>query len=601
MTSTTTLEPDSTQARAADRVARDEPAGKYKIPLLIGIVGHRDLVPEQVPQIRAAIEQVLRRLSSAYPDVRPVLLTSMAEGADLLGSEVALALGISIICVLPFSAAECRQDLQSETSRALFDRVYAVAEHLEIAKIKREATYSEEEQRELQFQRAGGVIARYSTVLLAVWDGQDNGHKAGTARTIEYRRRGLMPVGDDEVLQGNALLSAHDNDLLYEIRCSRLSHPHPGGVEDLGFSGSDVTSAAELPESLRLILERNAQFNRDVDEFYPRIERDGRRLALPSPYPTPHHLAYLDRLFQAADWLSGLNHHWFTRTIRARYILWALMAFLLVSFKKESVGTFGTVAILGVLIVFALGFVLARLAHHGSWHRKYLDYRALAEGLRVDFYWEVAGVHRQFGGEFAHESFLQRQDAELEWIRTAMRAVSLRLEARRGIDIPHGFAHAFAGWVGDDDPVNGSGQLQYYRNRIHRIERRLELVEGVGRSLLLFGLALASTFGIEMSLRSFGFDFLPAQLRTVMLWAIALLPVYAAIFDTYVSETADRALVRQYRYMYSLFRVAARELRAVKSEEQKIEILRSLGHACLAEHAQWILGHRDKRIEGLRW
>ena len=83
--------------------------------------------------------------------------------------------------------------------------------------------------------------------------------------------------------------------------------------------------------------------------------------------------------------------------------------------------------------------------------------------------------------------------------------------------------------------------------------------------------------------------------------ALALVPVYAAIFEIYLNEKADRALIRQYRYMYSLFSFAARELRAATSNERKLEILRSLGHACLAEHAQWILAHRDKRIQGMRW
>ena len=86
-----------------------------------------------------------------------------------------------------------------------------------------------------------------------------------------------------------------------------------------------------------------------------------------------------------------------------------------------------------------------------------------------------------------------------------------------------------------------------------------------------------------------------------MLWALALVPVYAAIFEIYLNEKADRALIRQYRYMVSLFGFAAEELRAAETVEMKLLILRSLGHACLAEHAQWILAHRDKRIQGMRW
>jgi len=248
-----------------------------------------------------------------------------------------------------------------------------------------------------------------------------------------------------------------------------------------------------------------------------------------------------------------------------------------------------------------LGLWLALWAHRRSWHRKYLDYRALAEGLRVDFYWEIAGVHRRFEGEFAHESFLQKQDIELEWIRAAMRAVSLRLAVRDSGSLASGFAQAFAGWVGDDDPVNGSGQLNYYRQRIESFEHRLEVVEHVGSWLLFAGLLLALGFAIEVTLRSFGTEIFPEQVRGALLWALALLTVYAVIFETYVSEKADRSMIRQYRYMYSLFKVAARELRSARSEAQKLELMRSLGHACLAEHAQWILGHRDRRIEGLKW
>ena len=38
------------------------------------------------------------------------------------------------------------------------------------------------------------------------------------------------------------------------------------------------------------------------------------------------------------------------------------------------------------------GVALFLVARRMDWHRKYLDYRALAEGLRVLFYWRVAGV-----------------------------------------------------------------------------------------------------------------------------------------------------------------------------------------------------------------
>jgi hypothetical protein len=136
---------------------------------------------------------------------------------------------------------------------------------------------------------------------------------------------------------------------------------------------------------------------------------------------------------------------------------------------------------------------------------------------------------------------------------------------------------------------------------MHSFERRLHFVEKVGTWLLIAGLLLAVGFATEVTLRWFGIEIFPNHVRGALLWALALLTVYAVIFETYLSEKADQSMIRQYLYMYSLFRVASRELRSARSEAHKLEIMRSLGHACLAEHAQWILGLRDRRIEGLKF
>ncbi len=342
-----------------------------------------------------------------------------------------------------------------------------------------------------------------------------------------------------------------------------------------------------------------AEFNRDVDSFSGQIAGEGRRLSQPSPTPIPGTLQYLDRLFTAADWLGSYHRRCFTLALRARYLLWALMAFLLIAFKKDSVGKAAIAEIIGVLLVFLSGTLLAIWAHRRAWHRKYLDYRALAEALRVDFYWELAGVRKEFDGEFAHESFLQKQDVELQWIRNAMRAVSLQLAIHPSGSIIEGFAFTYAHWIGDDS--SGAGQMSYYRQRLHRLAHAVHVSERIDRMLLFGGLVLALAFALDVGLRTASIELLPLHLRGEMLWGLALVPVYAAIFEIYLNEKADRALIRQYHYMYDLFRLAADELRAAKTNELKLEILRSLGHACLAEHAQWILAHRDKRIQGMRW
>jgi len=140
-------------------VNTSKPAERYKIPFLIGVVGHRDLVPGELRAIRTAVEQLLRKVCSTYPDVTPTLLTSMADGADLLVAEVAADLDIPIVAVLPMSHDQCRAELATDEARASFDRIYARCERLEVA-LPENGTVaaqalSAEQKRDLQFQRAG--------------------------------------------------------------------------------------------------------------------------------------------------------------------------------------------------------------------------------------------------------------------------------------------------------------------------------------------------------------------------------------------------------------------------------------------------------------
>ena len=582
----------------------------FKIPFLVGIVGHRDLVPEQVPAIRDAIQKVLTALRDSARHVQIALLSSMAEGADLLAAEVARELGIEIIALLPFAASRCQADLTSEGARTTFNRVMAQAERLELPLapgVTEAELASGGPARDVQFQRAGALVARYSSLLIAVWDGQDNELAAGTARAVGDRRRRIRTASDEHRDLSDLLLRGEDNDLTYEIRCSRsgsAAQGPPGTVQVLGFISGDSeyqSLNSGLPRALATLLQRTGEFNGDVEDYGASIARRGRRLAPPSPEQTPRSLLYIDRLFTAADWLGVHFRRCYTRALRTRYALWAVLAFLLLAFKKQHEGWGGLLTILSVLAIFVLGWLLAMWARRRSWQRRYLDYRALAEGLRVDFYWELSGVRTQFEGEFAHESFLQRQDVDLEWIRAAMRAVSLRCALQQPVALPNGFSRTVAGWVGDPDSIPGSGQLQYYRARGHSLTRRQEIAEHIARTMLITGLVLGVLLAGAAALELRGAAPFPPDWRNLMLWALALLTVYSAIFEIYLGEKADGALIRQYRYMDLLFSFAARELRSAASPTARLDILRSLGHACLAEHAQWTLAHRDKHIEGMRW
>ena len=112
------------------------------------------------------------------------------------------------------------------------------------------------------------------------------------------------------------------------------------------------------------------------------------------------------------------------------------------------------------LIFFSGGVILYLIARRLEWHRKYLDYRALVEGLRVLFYWRVARVTDESGTAFIHDNFLQNQDIEVGWIRNVMRVLSVTTRKYDGKTNAGGLNHAIEHWIGQQGP-GGLGQRSY--------------------------------------------------------------------------------------------------------------------------------------------
>lgn len=90
------------------------------------------------------------------------------------------------------------------------------------------------------------------------------------------------------------------------------------------------------------------------------------------------------------------------------------------------------------------------------------------------------------------------------------------------------------------------------------------------------------------------------DIKTVLVVAMGLLSVGAGVHEAYAHKKADKELVKQYRFMERIYCGARRRLDAAASVDEKREILRVLGEAALAEHAEWTLMHRERPLEHTR-
>src|SRR5262249_51346906 len=87
-----------------------------RLPLVIGVTGHRDLRDQDVPRLEREVAGIIAGLRRDYlrDDTQTpiILLSALAEGADRLVARVALATGARLIAPMPMPLAEYRRDFE---------------------------------------------------------------------------------------------------------------------------------------------------------------------------------------------------------------------------------------------------------------------------------------------------------------------------------------------------------------------------------------------------------------------------------------------------------------------------------------------------------
>ena len=92
----------------------------YITPLVIGVTGHRDLVPNEVDVLREKITGLFDDLRLRFPNTPLLMMSALAEGADRLAAHAALDAGFELQVILPMPADFYRSDFQSPESISIY-------------------------------------------------------------------------------------------------------------------------------------------------------------------------------------------------------------------------------------------------------------------------------------------------------------------------------------------------------------------------------------------------------------------------------------------------------------------------------------------------
>lgn len=559
-------------------------AGKGLLPLIVGVTGHRDLARDDDSVTAAQVRDFLCKLQTAYPHTPIVLLSSLAEGADRLVAEAALDCGAELYVVLPMQRQVYEQDFASEESTEQFRRLMARSSGALVV----DAPGPE---RDHGYAAAGAFVVSHSEILIALWDGNEDEMRGGTSQIVRFALQG---VPADYLSRPREALRSNETGAVYYIPVRRQSGEPTPGVEASAawrYPETDPNDPAAL-NAARAALEENLRnlerFNRDAVASANQFSSARSSASLLTPKQeaalgAEGALEYTRTLFGQADALSLKCRnwtHWATigifGAIAVATLLFALYTNIMIDRAPLYFAFLGTVA-----LAFGINLVIARKRMQD----RFQDYRALAEGLRVQYYWQLAGIR-----ESVYDHYFARQEGELDWIRNAMRAEAFRPQREAsgssdGDRMQALLETVFAQWI--------QGEGAYFTKAFLREREIANRIRWSANACLVATAIVALVLGVAVARNEVAYHGFLIAVLTLTLAGAGLLTGYA-------QKRAHEEHARRYRRMAALYRVAGDRL-AILLRRGDLNaargVLIQLGREALAETCDWLLLHRERQID----
>jgi hypothetical protein len=553
------------------------------LPLVIGVTGHRDLREGDREALETSVRNIFDGFRKSYPNAPLVLLSPLAEGADRLVAEVALSCDSSLIVPLPMPQALYETDFETPESKAEFHSLLQRAEAVyTLAPI---GDYSADEIRERgpsrarQYAQVGAYIARHSHILIALWDKVPSEKVGGTAQIVRFRLEGVPEL----YVPRQSPLDLVASGPLYHVVTPRKSSSKPEGtpgkLRKLFPKGYENDAAAE--EAYHLIFLRTDTFNRDSRRLDSKLagERESSKhyLFTDDRRALPAFLKRIMDYYAAADSLARHFQSWTLRALRALFLL----VFVGVCFFQAYSDLKALARFLVVYtVILGVAYLYYALARKKEFHGKYLDYRALAEGMRVQFFWQLAGLNKSVA-----DHYLRKQRSELDWIRKAIRVWTMSTEFQHEppaspATIQNRLRLVLSEWV--------KRQRLFYAGAVERDKRKLRWQKRMVRLFFLISIVLTV-------IQIFWGENVP-----VLVFSMGLALVIAGLLAGYGERRALAEQIKQYAQMGTIFANAEQrlsELLEAGEQAQALDLIEELGKEALGENGDWVILHRERAVE----
>lgn len=568
------------------------------IPLIVGITGHRDIPEQDFPNLRKLISEQLQGLQREFPNTPLLLLSGLAEGADRLVVQVAIELNVAFSAILPMPQQDYCNDFETLESKREFEQLLASATWVETLQPPKNnnqiATRAE------CYEQLGVYLARYSHILMALWNGDKAEKIGGTSQVVRYFLSGIPPKFSPNV--SSLVFPSYGKVIhLSTRRTSQIESLQESPNQDVSFlwPAFDRHNTLEIQQQRQhnweAALNQIGTFNLDIKQFLVTEENETKvQNSLGYLLGESSHFEKLDkqaqniaRLFSISDAMS------MTAQVKRRLdFLKIILLALVVIIAEQVYGIFSEWSLLASTI--GIGFFTYLLYQRSLKHQldvKYLDYRALAEALRVQFFWHIAGVSANVA-----DHFLRDQQDELEWLRLAIQSLELP-ELPKKLMQTRQLEFILERWIRDQrmyfigDQLLNKGKYFLNQQKNDELGSKIRYFFMTGLlliiSTLIFHVTLYDTWSLEW--RDYVLNLGVASYGT-MFWIVPTIKLYAD-FQAYDEQS------KRYLRIGNYYALCENQLVAIvqgNSDFNANDLLVEMGRQALLENSDWLQLHRQR-------
>lgn len=420
------------------------------LALRVAVGGHRRLEPDLRRSFESGMSGLMTDMVAAlrsaktalapqalYADQQPILhvLSPLACGADRIAASAGVAAGARLTAILPMAPDAYVQTFLPESPLAEFQELDRwAAERGTRVVLEPPDAADERARRHAAYSEAGDFMLRHADILVVLWNGGAAGGQGGTAELVERAAQYGIPViwfpaktgAPPQLRRPGSGFVAMEPDALSDLVLATVS-PSPSTAY---FHGETANALRECDVRDRLL---------DRQRFFltNRVKRNG--IPIPFPYkssgpfePVPpwpvrvwdraaslvrwrrHSPAqrqdsagypldtpqtrFLFMHYQRAGQLAGLyarlhrNAYFLLYFLAGLALCIAMSALALKAWKLKLLGVnaAGIAAILELIVLFAIVGV-RMVDERNDWRDRWLDYRLLAEMLRLADVMALAG------------------------------------------------------------------------------------------------------------------------------------------------------------------------------------------------------------------